>query len=249
MLWPMSSIDYGSQVLRGRLVRRYKRFFADVILDGATAPITAHTPNTGRMTGMLEVDNPVLLTYDAKPSRKLDHTLQAICVDGCWVGANPLLPNRLVKRAVERGAIADFAGYRTVHTEVKWRDLARFDLWLTDHDGGGPDCVVEVKSVTLRSGDRALFPDAPSARGRRHIETLMDVMRAGHAAAMVYLVQRDDVAAFAPAAEVDPAYADLLAEAYGQGLGIIPLRCRVDERGVHIEERLPLEFVPVGAGG
>lgn len=237
-------ISFGATVRRGVLERRYKRFFADVVLDGPEGLVTAHTPNTGAMTGLLERGSPVLVTHDPSPKRTLHWTLQAICAQGAWVGCNTLLPNRLVARAVELGLLRELRGYRRVRREVPYgRDgRSRVDLLLEDHARGRPDCLVEVKSVTLRDGARALFPDAVSERGRKHLEELTREVEAGRRAAMVYVVQRMDCASFAPAAAIDPAYADALVEARSAGVEVIAFLGRVDDEGVAWAGRLPVRL-------
>lgn len=237
-------IPYGGAVRRGRLERRYKRFFVDVVLDGPEGLVTAHTPNTGAMTGLLERGSPVLVTHDPSPKRTLHWTLQAICAGGAWVGCNTLVPNRLVHSAVEAGLIRELRGYRRVRKEVPYGHdgRSRVDLLLEDHARGRPDCLVEVKSVTLREGDKALFPDAVSARGKKHLEELTREVEAGRRAAMVYVTQRVDCRSFSPAVEVDPEYALALARARASGVEMIAVQARVEEDGVAFAGRLPVRL-------
>lgn len=257
---PELLVPFTAPVVTGTLERRYKRFFVDVRLDaGGRGPrrgggvVTAHTPNTGAMTGLLERGSKVLLTYDASPTRKLAYTLQAIeapCDDGTrtWVGTNTLLPNRLVKAAIAAGMVRELVGYRAIRGEVKYGSdgRSRVDLLLEEHRRGRPPCFVEVKSVTLREGRMALFPDAVSERGQKHLHELAARARAGDRAAMVYVAQRTDCAAFGPAEAVDPAYAHALREAKRAGMLVVCLVASVDERGVRVVGRLP---VRLGRGG
>lgn len=240
----MTRLGFDGDVRRGVLERRYKRFFADVTLDGMDAAVTAHTPNTGSMTGLVRQGNPVLVTWNPSPKRKLQYSLQAIHVGESWVGTNTHLPNRLVEQAALEDAVAEFEGYRTVRREMPFPDgSGRCDLLLQDHGEGEPDLWVEVKSVTLREGDRALFPDSPSERGRKHLECLTRRIEEGDRAVMFYLVQRTDCAAFAPAAHVDPAYAEALAEAYERGLDIVCMEAAVEDDGIRLGRRLPFELL------
>jgi sugar fermentation stimulation protein A len=241
----MISISWSSSPIEGQLVERYKRFFVDARLhDGRV--ITAHTSNTGAMTGLLASGNPVILTHDAKPSRRLDYSLQAIHADGAWVGVNTLLPNALVERAIHAGAIAELGARCVVTREVPYPDGGRADLYVEDELG--PPVFIEVKSVTLKGpGDTALFPDAPSERGRRHLHSLMVARRLGYRAMLVLVVQRGDCAAVAPAAAVDPAYAHAFVDAYEDGVSIVGLKTTVSTAGVFLEERIPIEFTPIGA--
>jgi sugar fermentation stimulation protein A len=239
----MISIAWSSSPIEAELIERYKRFFVDVRLQDGRV-ITAHTSNTGAMTGLLASGNPVILTHDAKPSRRLDYSLQAIHTGGAWVGVNTLLPNALVERAINDGAIAEFGALPVVTREVPYPDGGRADLYVEDELG--PPAFVEVKSVTLKGpGDLALFPDARSERGLRHLRSLMVARRMGFRAILVLVVQRDDCAAVAPAASVDPDYAQAFVDAYEDGVSIVGLRTRVSTSGVVVEGRIPVEFTPI----
>lgn len=251
-------VPFSGPVLTGTLERRYKRFFVDVLLDDGGAgrgqgrrarQVTAHTPNTGAMTGLLERGAKVLLTHDASPTRKLAYTLQAIeapCDDGArtWVGTNTLLPNRLVEAAIRSGVVRELGGYGSIRREVKYGSdgRSRVDLLLDDHRRGRPRCFVEVKSVTLREGRMALFPDAVSERGQKHLRELAARARAGDRAAMVYVAQRTDCAAFGPAEDVDPAYARALRGAKEAGVVVVCLVGAVERRGVRVVGRLPVRL-------
>lgn len=238
----MVSITYDAPLLAGSFIQRSKRFFVDARLDDGRV-VTAHTGNTGAMTGLLDVGNRVLLTHEPKPSRTLDYSLQAIHARGAWVGVNTLLPNRLVERAILAGAILELEGAISIRREVPYDDGGRADL-LVD-DGGPVAAFVEVKSVTLKGPrDRALFPDAPSERGLRHLHQLTRVVHGGGRAFLVLLVQRSDCVAVAPAAHVHPAYARAFVEAYEAGVSIVGLQARVTHEGVSLDGRLPIEFLP-----
>lgn len=255
---PEVLVPFSGPVLTGALEQRYKRFFVDVTLDekgpagtgrGRARRVTAHTPNTGAMTGLLERGARVLLTYDASPTRKLAYTLQAIevsCGDGqrTWVGTNTLLPNRLVEAAITSGLVRELGGYRSVRREVKYgrEGRSRVDLLLDAHRRGRPPCYVEVKSVTLREGRMALFPDAVSERGQKHLHELAARAKAGDRAAIVYVAQRTDCAAFGPAERVDPAYADALHRAKAAGVVVLCLVAAVEPRGVRVVGRLPVKL-------
>ncbi len=243
-------VPFSGPLLRGAFERRYKRFFVDVTLDGGKArSVTAHTPNTGAMTGLLERGARVLLTHDASPKRKLAYTLQAIHVvsaDGSasWVGTNTLLPNRLVEAAITSGYVRELRGYQSVRREVKYGHdgRSRVDLLLDEHKRGKPRCYVEVKSVTLREGRMALFPDAVSERGQKHLHELAARARAGDRAAMVYVAQRTDCEQFAPAEAVDPRYAEALRAAKADGVEVVCLAASVEPAGIRVIGRLPVKL-------
>jgi len=226
-------------------LRRYKRFFVDIDVEGR-GEVTAHTPNTGAMTGLLAARAPVLVTWDPKPHRKLEYTLQAIRVGRSWVGTNTYLANPLAEAALVEGIVPALRGYTDLRREVAYgSERSRVDLLLTGH-ARRPDCYVEVKSVTLREGRRALFPDAVSERGTKHLRELTAVVQAGGRAAMVYLTQRPDCEAFAPADAVDPVYGETLRAAKAARVEVYCLVSRVERGGIRVIGRLP---VRLGRGG
>lgn len=246
---PMLLVPYEKPIVEGALVRRYKRFFADCLLDDDTA-VVAHTANTGAMTGLVDAGNRVLLTHHAGSAatrRKLAYSLEAVRVVGGWVGVNTAAPNALVATAVARGLVDELAGYATIRREVKYGagGRSRVDLVLAD---GDRRCFVEVKSVTLREDRgpdrRAAFPDAVSERARKHVEDLARERRRGAEAAIVFVCQRGDCDAFAPAWSVDPAYAKALAAAAKKGLVVVAIEVRVDRDGLHWSRRLDVDLAP-----
>jgi sugar fermentation stimulation protein A len=223
--------------LRGRFLRRYKRFFADVELDGGDV-VTAHCPNTGSLKGCLVEGAPVILRDSGNPARKLRYTWQAIRLEGTWVNVDTSLPNHVAREAVESGRIRPLAGHETVRAEVPYGDGSRIDLLLSGR--GRPDCYVEVKSTTLTSGRTALFPDAVTARGLKHLGELEEVVRAGGRAVQLFLVARDDVGRFAPADAIDPAYGEGLRRAAAAGVEVLAYSTRVDLAGIRIARKLPV---------
>jgi sugar fermentation stimulation protein A len=156
-------------LLPGRLVRRYQRFFADVVLEDGRAE-TVHCPNSGSMLGLCAVGAPVLVSDSGDPARKLRMTLERVRAGRAWVGVNTMLPNRIVREAVEAGRLPELAGYAEVRPEVKFGERSRIDLRLAGPDR--PACWVEVKNVTLRAGRAARFPDAVTERGLKHLREL-----------------------------------------------------------------------------
>jgi sugar fermentation stimulation protein A len=237
-------VTFEAPVVIGRLVRRYKRFFMDVHLEDKDEVVVAHTPNTGSMKGLLGDGNRVMMTYNPSPKRKLDYSVQAIEVGESWVGCNTHLPNKFVAAVIAAQKIPELTGYQTIRKEVKYglENRSRIDLLLEDHKEGAPSCYVEVKNVTLKEGSGALFPDAVTTRGQKHIEELMGVMAQGHRAALVFLVQRLDCAHFAPADEIDVQYGQLLRKAEKSGLCVLPLVARVEKSGVGFAGALPYEL-------
>ncbi len=224
-------------LLSGRLIRRYKRFLADVRLDTGEM-VTAHCPNSGRMTGCAEPGRPVHLSVHDSPKRRLKHTWQLIDMPTSPVGVNTLVPNRLVALAAASGQIPEFVGYSMIQPEVAVAAHTRLDLRLTD--ARGSDIFVEVKNCTLVEDGQALFPDAVTARGRKHLEALAALRRAGHRAAIFYVVQRMDAERFAPADRIDPDYGRALRQAMDGGVEALVYDTIIDRHGIALHRRLPL---------
>lgn len=222
---------------RGVLVQRYKRFFADVVMDDGRA-ITAHCPNPGSMLGMNTPGMPVWLSRSDSKTRKLAYTLELVEADGALVGVNTMLPNRLVAEALAAGAIPELAGYPIVRPEVKYGDASRVDFLLKGE--GRADCYVEVKGVTLhRGGGLAEFPDCVSARALRHLTELEREVAAGNRGVLLFVIQRMDCDAFDAAADLDPDYAAGLIAAARAGVEVLCYRCDLSSDGVQLAGRVP----------
>lgn len=227
----------------GRLVRRYKRFLADVTLDSG-GEITAHCANPGSMTGLAGPGAEVWLSPNTNPKAKLDWRWELVRTEeGTVVCINTGHANRVAAEAIRTGAIPELAGYATLRREVKYGKSSRVDVLL--EDDARPACYVEIKSVTLRRPDgghpsAAEFPDAVTARGAKHLAELADVVDAGGRAVMLYLVQRGDCDHFRVAGDIDPAYAAALREARGRGVEALCYHCEVTPEGIEIAQALPL---------
>jgi len=230
-------MDFPQPLARGRLLQRYKRFFADVALDdGAT--VTAHCPNPGAMLGVNTPGLPVWLSKSDDPKRKLAHTLELVEVDGGLVGVNTLHPNRLVAEALAADAIPELAGYATHRREVRYGQASRVDFLLEHPDRSR--CWLEVKNCHLRrAGTLAEFPDCVAARSSRHLRELSAQVRAGDRAVALFVVQRTDCDAFAACRDLDPAFAAALDEAHAGGVEVLVYGCDIATTGVRIAGRLP----------
>lgn len=227
MPWP-------SPLVPGRLVRRYQRFLADVVLDDGT-PVTAHCANTGSMLGCDRPGSPVLLSAATNPARKLRYTWELVRVGPTWVGINTARANAIVAEAVTRGRIPELAGHTALRREVPYGKNSRVDLLLT---GGPGPTWVEVKNTTLVDGATARFPDAVTLRGRKHMGELARMVRAGNRAAVVFLVHRDDARRFCPADAIDPAYGKALRRAAEAGVMVLPYGVSAGPDGVRVLGRL-----------
>ena len=225
-----------SPLIPGRLVRRYKRFLADVELaDGRV--VTAHCANSGSMLGNKEPGSPVLLSTSSNPKRTLPYTWELVEVNGHWVGINTSLPNRLAREGIESGVVKELQGYDTIRGEVAYGTNSRVDLLLT---GASGRCYVEVKNVTLADGGRALFPDAVTERGQKHLRELQQVVAAGDRGVIFFVVQRGDGLSVSPADAIDPEYGRLLRQAVDNGVEALAYRALVTPGEIRIAERLPV---------
>jgi len=245
-------MDFETPLLRGRLIKRYKRFLADIELpDGET--ITATCPNTGSMKGLTTPGSTVWLSTSDSPTRKYRHTWELVEHDlgkgPTVVGINTNHPNKLVTEAIEAGRIAPLKGYGSLRREVKYgSENSRIDILMEDARKG--TCYVEVKNVHLRrTGDWAEFPDSVTARGTRHLGDLQAVAARGARAVMLYLVQRTDCARFRLAADLDPAYAAAFDAARAHGVEALCYGTAISETGVRLGDRLPVSPAPQARSG
>jgi sugar fermentation stimulation protein A len=230
MRWP-------APLIPGRLVRRYKRFLADVVLDGA-GEVTVHCPNPGRMVGLDAPGTRVWVSRATNPARALSLTLELVEADGSLVGINTIHPNRLVEEAIVAGSIPELQDYAVIRREVPYDERCRIDL-LLQHDGR-PDCFVEVKNVHLKRTAGAEFPDAVTVRGAKHLGALARQVAAGARAVVVYVVQRTDCADFRIAADIDPVYGAGFRAALEAGVEAACYACEVSLDGVRLARPLPI---------
>lgn len=234
---------FQAPLVQGTLLRRYKRFLADVILaDGRE--VTAHCANPGAMTGVADPSSTVWLEPSADPKRKLKWSWKLLELPGGHLcGIDTAVPNRVAAEALRARAIPAFAAYSTVRAEVRYGDRSRADFLLTEP--GLPDCWVEVKNVHLRRrAGLAEFPDSVTARGARHLRDLADRVRAGDRAAMLYIVQRTDCARMTLAPDIDPAYAAAFARAREAGVEAVAHAAHITRESVTLGPALPMVEPP-----
>jgi sugar fermentation stimulation protein A len=230
-------MDFPAPLARGRLVQRYKRFLADVVLDDGTE-VTAHCPNPGAMLGLNTPGLTCWLSRSPDPKRKLPHTLELVEVDGGLVGINTMHPNRLVAEALAADALPELAGYASHRREVKYGVNSRVDFLL--QSPGRPACWLEIKNCHLRrAGTLAEFPDCVAARSSKHLRELEAMVTAGDRAVALFVVQRTDCDAFAACHDQDPAFARGLDQAADAGVEVLVYGCDISTERVTIARRMP----------
>ncbi len=220
----------------GILIRRYKRFLADIKLENGET-VTAHCPNSGSMKGCNAPGSPVLISRSDNPNRKLKYTWELVKTDGVWAGINTGYPNKIVREAIENAKIAELAEYTGIRPEVKYGRNSRIDLLLQK---AGGLCYVEIKNVTLVENGRALFPDAVTTRGQKHLLELMEMVKEGHRAVIFFLVQRSDGLAVSPADQIDPEYGRLLRTAVDAGVEALAYQAKISPEEIAVEQKIPV---------
>jgi len=233
---------FPAPLLPATLVKRYKRFLADVVLPSGET-ITVHCANPGSMIGLDAAGARVWLSKSANPNRKLAHSWELIEVDFGGglelVGINTSHPNALAAEAIAAGAIPELAGYRTIRREVRYGESSRVDFLL--EDPARSPCYVEIKNVHLmRRPALAEFPDAVTKRGAKHLAELSAMVAAGARAVMLYLIQIGSARAFRLARDIDPAYGRAFDGARAAGVEAIAYRCGITCDGIEVVERVPI---------
>jgi sugar fermentation stimulation protein A len=227
------------RLIKGTLIKRYKRFMADVRLGNGHV-VTVHCPNSGSMMGCCEPGRPVYISRSKNPKRRLRYTWEMIEMPASLVGVNTLLPNRLVKQSIIEGKIKAFAGYERVRSEVKCSAHSRLDLALENPDG--TRCFIEVKNCTLVEDNVAYFPDAVTERGLKHLAELQEQVRLGNKGVIFFLIQRMDSSLFRPADHVDPAYGRGLRKAAINGVEAMAYDVHITTERIALNRRIPCEF-------
>lgn len=233
-------MEFPDPLIKGQLIKRYKRFLADVELESGEI-VVAHCANTGGMIGLKDPGIEVWLSPSRNPDRKLKFTWELARVDGNLVGIHTGHPNAIVAQAVSDGRIPELTGYESLRREVRYGKNSRIDLLLEDPEGGKPKCYVEIKNVHLKREDLlAEFPDAVTARGTKHLEELGNMVEEGYRAVMFYLVQRGDCTKFKIAEDIDPTYGKALERARARGVEALCYACDVTTQSVTIGNPISL---------
>jgi len=226
-------------LVSGILIRRYKRFLADIELETGEK-VTAHCPNSGSMKGCAIPGSQVWLSESDNPKRKYKYTWELIKVPGTLIGINTLVPNKLVKQSIEAGLIKELSGYNQVTAEVKTSTHTRLDLALESE--GRKKCYVEIKNCTLVEEGTAMFPDAVTTRGQKHLGELEHLVSCGHRGVIFFLIQRMDANLFKPAEMIDKVYAQKLRNAVQKGVEIIAMDTIITKRIIRIKNYVPVSF-------
>lgn len=231
-------MQFSTPLKSATLLRRYKRFLADLSLDDGSV-ITVHCPNSGSMRSCSTPGSLVRYSTSDNPTRRYPHTLEIVYSQTGWVGINTARTNAIVTEALKNGTITELMPFDSLAREVKTSANNRLDLLLTANE---QQCFVEVKNCTYVEDGRAMFPDAVTTRGTKHLLELSRLVRQGQRGVIFYLVQRSDAVAFSPAALIDPVYTETLASAVSQGVEILAYQAAVTPDAIEVVRRLPIHL-------
>lgn len=223
---------------RGILVRRYKRFLADIRLPD-DSELTVHCPNSGSMRSCSHPGSPVCYSRSNNPGRKYPHTLEMVHNGKTWIGINTSKTNSIVVEGLEKGRIKELTPFDTIRREVKTSPHSRLDLLL---EAGKKRTFIEIKNCSLVEEECALFPDAVTARGTKHLQELSQLVSQGHRGVILFLVQRQDCDRFAAAKAIDPVYAATLAEVHRNGVEILAYQAEVTPESIEVTTSLPVNL-------
>ena len=225
-------MKFTSSLIKGKLIKRYKRFFTDIEVNNKI--LTAHCPNTGSMMGLLDKNNQVWITHHNDPKRKLKYTLEMIKVNQRIIGVNTHRANRIVKHALENKLIDEFKSVKNIKAEFKYSDDTRFDF-LCDKK------ILEVKNVTLtRDKDVAEFPDAVTTRGLKHLKKLINSIKKGYKPYVLFLTQIQGINNFKIAKDIDSNYFKDYLEAKKAGVNFLAYRCSLNSKEIKIEKKIKI---------
>lgn len=226
----------GDDLIEGRFLRRLNRFLVEIEISNE--PVLAHLPNSGRLRELLTAGAPACLNPQKTPRSKTCFDLVMVEVDGIWVSCDARLPAVLLTDALDEGHLPEFSDYESWKREVRYGG-SRFDLLLTGAKGG---CLVECRSVTLVEDGVALFPDAPTSRGTRHVTELATAVRSEQNAAVAFVVQRSDALSFSPNKSADPEFYSACREAGDSGVNFFAYRCRTKYGEIELADSIPSFF-------
>ncbi len=230
---------FTSHLVQATLIKRYKRFLADVRMESGET-ITVHCPNTGTMLSCSTPGSQVCLSWSDNPKRKYPFTLEMVKDNSTWVGVNTIRTNKLVAEALQKGRIAEFQHITEIKTEIKTSDHTRLDLQVNH---AGSSTFIEVKNCSLAIESCAMFPDAVTTRGTKHLHELIRLTEAGQRACIFFLVQRMDADRFSPASQIDSTYGKALQQAVEAGVLLLVYQAEVSPEGIEIVRPLPYSLI------
>ena len=226
------------KLIKGKLVKRYKRFLADIILEDGQE-ITAHVPNSGAMTSCIEDNCDVWVSFHDNPKRKLKYTLELTKMAENLICTNTGVANKIAIEAIENSTIKELQGYTSLKPEQKYGQNSRIDILLENEN---QKCYVEVKSVSLKINDNLAFPDSVTSRGTKHLNELYDMVKDGHRAVMLYVVQRTDDLPFRLACEIDKKYCEAFAEVTKKGVEVLVYQSNISLEKIEIKKYLDFQI-------
>ena len=229
-------MKFTKSLIKGKLIKRYKRFFADVKINNQI--VTAHCPNTGSMMGLLEEGNEVYLLKNDNPKRKLKYGLEIIKAKKNLVGVNTHMANKIVHHGLSNNLIKELKENETIQAEVFFNKETRFDFLAKKN---GQKSFIEVKNVTLfRDKLTAEFPDAITSRGSKHLLTLIDAIKKGYKAYLIFLVQIQNMKKFKIARDIDSEYYKNYLKAQKAGVNFLAYRCKITAKEILIEKKIKI---------
>ena len=227
-------MKFTSSLIKGKFIKRYKRFFVDIKLNSKT--ITAHCPNTGSMMGLLDQNNDVWISKNDNPKRKLKYTLEIMKVKNNLVGVNTHFANKIVYEGLSNNLIDEFKNFKNIKTEVFYNKQTRFDFLVNKNN---QNYFIEVKNVTLsRNNDIAEFPDAITSRGSKHIKTLIEATKKGYKSYILFLIQIQNMENFQIAKDIDKIYYENYLLAKKDGVQFLAYRCNIEKNSITIEKKI-----------
>ena len=229
-------MEFTKSLIKGKLVKRYKRFFADIKVNKEI--ITAHCPNTGSMMGLLDINNEAWVTKNDDPKRKLKYTLEIIKVKNNLVGVNTHLANKIVAEGLQNNSFKEFKNLKTIKSEVFYNKETRFDFLVNKNN---KKIFIEVKNVTLfRDNQKSEFPDAPTTRGTKHLKTLIDSSKKGFKTYVLFLVQIENMKYFKIAKDIDKDYYENYLMAKKSGIQFLAYKCKIDPKQIKIDRKIKI---------
>lgn len=226
------------KLIKGKLIKRYKRFLADIILENGEE-ITAHVPNSGAMTSCIEENCDVWVTFHDNPKRKLKYTLELTKMGKELICTNTGVANKIAIEAIENKTIKELQGYSSLKPEQKYGEKSRIDILL---ENANQKCYVEVKSVSLKIEDNLAFPDAVTSRGTKHLNELKTMVEQGHRAVMLYVIQRTDNLPFRLACEIDKKYCEAFKEVTKQGVEVLVYQSNINFDKIFIDKKIAFDI-------